>query len=188
MRPAFGDQVFFRTLRLEPYFGYTAQRVPKAAHFLEGLCRDLEPIAVTLVHGDYSPKNVLVRQDGELTVVDFEVAHLGDPAFDVAFSLAHVLSKARHLPLVRSSLLDAARRYWATYDSGSRGAPWWAGVEHRAARLTIGCLLARVEGRSQLEYLATSEKAAQKAAVLTLLEDVPTTVPALIGVWGEALG
>ena len=187
LRTPFGDDTFFRTLRLEPYFGYTAQQVPAAASFLDDLCRDLEAVDATLVHGDFSPKNVLVRRDAELTVVDFEVAHLGDPAFDLAFSLAHMLSKARHLPSARSSLLAAAGTYWATYDARSRGAPWRAGVELRAARQTLGCLLARVEGRSQLEYLDASEKAGQKAAVLALLDDLPTTVPALIDAWGATL-
>jgi aminoglycoside phosphotransferase (APT) family kinase protein len=179
----FGDNRFFRSLRLEPYFEYTARQLPSAAPFLNELCREADSIKATLVHGDFSPKNVLVRSDGQLVLVDYEVAHLGDPAFDLGFSFAHLLAKARHLPDSRASLLDAVRRYWAQYESGSRGASWRAGLDERAVRQTIGCLLARVAGRSQLEYLSAAEKARQRELAMGLVDDLPGTVPALVDAW-----
>ena len=133
---------------------------------------------VTLVHGDYSPKNVLVR-DGRLVLLDHEVIHFGDPTFDLGFSLAHFLSKARHLPAHRADFRAAAARYWTVYRDTLEAAPWADGLEARAVRQTLGCMLARVAGRSPLEYLDADERRRQRKAVLGLLSDPPATVAAL---------
>jgi aminoglycoside phosphotransferase (APT) family kinase protein len=133
----------------------------------------------TLVHGDYSPKNVLVRE-GKLVLLDHEVIHFGEPAFDLGFSLTHFLSKAHHLPDMRKYFADAARFYWATYREVVEELPWAADIEQRAVRHTLGCLLARVAGRSPLEYLDESERAHQREAVLALLQYPPESVPGLV--------
>jgi 5-methylthioribose kinase len=183
LQPEFADKCHFRSLRLEPYYQYTARQLPVAAAFLEDLCLEADSIAVTLVHGDFSPKNVLVRAGRQLFVVDYEVSHLGDPAFDLGFSFAHLLAKAHHLPQSRGRLFEAVRCYWSVYDQRSRGASWRAGLEERAVRQTIGCLLARAAGRSQLEYLSADEKVRQRELALGLINDRPTTIPALVDAW-----
>jgi 5-methylthioribose kinase len=156
--PVFQDRSFFESLRLEPYYGYTAGQVPEAADFLQALVQETRARRDTLVHGDYSPKNVLVRQ-GRLVLLDHEVIHFGEPAFDLGFSLTHFLSKAHHLPSMREGFADAARLYWVTYGEEVEELPWAADIEERAVRHTLGCLLARVAGRSPLEYLDESERA-----------------------------
>jgi aminoglycoside phosphotransferase (APT) family kinase protein len=80
------------------------------------------------VHGDYSPKNVLIH-GGRLTLLDHEVIHWGDPAFDVGFSLTHLLSKAHHRPARRRDFADAARTHWAIYHRRVAGEPWADGLE-----------------------------------------------------------
>jgi 5-methylthioribose kinase len=132
-----------------------------------------------LVHGDYSPKNVLIRE-GTLVLLDHEVIHFGDPAFDLGFSLTHFLSKAHHLPGMREGFADAAKFYWATYREVVEELPWAADIEERAVRHTLGCLLARVAGRSPLEYLDEGELARQREAVLALLPYPPESVPGLV--------
>ena len=153
LEPEFGDRSFFETLRLEPYYGYAAEQTPRAATFLLDLQHETRAVRATLVHGDYSPKNVLVHR-GRLVLVDHEVSHLGDPAFDLGFSTAHLLSKAHHLPASRVAFLRAAQRYWAGYARRTAGEPWRRELEPRAVRHTLGCMLARVAGRSRLEYLS----------------------------------
>jgi 5-methylthioribose kinase len=175
----FRDRSFFESLRLEPYYGYTAEQVPDAADFLSALVEETRARRDTLVHGDYSPKNVLVRK-GTLVLLDHEVIHFGDPAFDLGFSLTHFLSKAHHLPGMREDLADAARFYWATYREVIEELPWAADIEERAVRHTLGCLLARVAGRSPLEYLDEGELAHQREAVLALLQYPPESVPGLV--------
>jgi aminoglycoside phosphotransferase (APT) family kinase protein len=161
----FGDRSYFESLRLEPYYGYTAEQVPDAADFLRAVVEETRARSDTLVHGDYSPKNILVRE-GRLVLLDHEVIHFGEPAFDLGFSLTHFLSKAHHLRDMREDFADAARFYWATYREVIEELPWVVDIEQRAVRHTLGCLLGRVAGRSPLEYLDESERARQREAGL----------------------
>ena len=177
--PVFRDRSVFESLRLEPYYAYTAEQVPDAADFLRALVEETRARPDTLVHGDYSPKNILVRE-GTLVLLDHEVIHFGEPAFDLGFSLTHFLSKAHHLPGMREDFADAATFYWATYRRVVDELPWAADIEERAVRHTLGCLLARVAGRSPLEYLEKGELARQREAVLALLPYPPESVPGLV--------
>jgi aminoglycoside phosphotransferase (APT) family kinase protein len=182
----FGDRRFFETLRLEPYYGFAASQVPVAAPFLRRLQADTRVVRATLVHGDYSPKNALA-ESGRLWIVDHEVSHLGDPAFDLGFSSAHLLSKAHHVVEARERFLDAARAYWRWYSVETRAEPWYEGLEKRAVRHTLGCTLARVAGRSQLEYMSEAEKVRQRDMLLPLLETPPSGFNELVDAWREAL-
>jgi 5-methylthioribose kinase len=187
LEPELGDQTFFESLRLEPYYRYTATQVPAAAAFLGKLQQETRTVRTTLVHGDYSPKNVLIW-NGTLVLVDHEVAHVGDPAFDLGFSLTHLLSKARHLPDARGRFLDASHSYWSRYAAMTEGEPWRTGLEPRIVRHTLACLLARVAGCSQLEYLQPAEKERQRETVLALIEEPAKTIRELIDEWAAALG
>jgi aminoglycoside phosphotransferase (APT) family kinase protein len=177
--PIFEDRSFFETLRLEPYYRYTAGEVPAAAPFLERLCADTLACRLTLVHGDYSPKNILVYQ-GRLILLDHEVIHFGDPAFDLGFSLTHFLSKAHHLPWLRADFAQAARQYMSVYLQSLGALPWLAELEARAVRHTLACLLARVCGRSPLEYLSSDARLRQREVVVALMADPPEAVADLI--------
>lgn len=174
LQRAFGDRTFFERLRLEPYYAYAGERVPAAAEFLSRLVAETRAHRDTLVHGDFSPKNVLVRGD-DLVLVDHEVVHFGDPGFDLGFSLAHLLSKAHHLQERREDFAAAALLYWRAY---AEEAP--PELEPRAVRHTLACLLARVAGRSPLEYLDAGERERQQRAVLALVAAPPETVDALV--------
>lgn len=182
----FADRSFFESLRLEPYYGYSAQQVPAAAGFLNALIRDTLACRVTLVHGDYSPKNVLVHQ-GRLVLLDHEVIHFGDPAFDVGFALTHLLSKSHHMPARRREFAEAAGAFWRVY-LDALGHPAWAGdLEPRAVRHTLACLLARVAGRSPLEYLAPEERIRQRDLVLRIIPAAPARIADLISMFEEGL-
>jgi aminoglycoside phosphotransferase (APT) family kinase protein len=179
LRPMFEDRTFFETLRLEPYYGYAATQVPASAGFIGELVVRTRNRQLTLVHGDYSPKNVLIYEN-QLVLLDHEVIHWGDPAFDVGFSLTHLLSKAHHLPDRRAEFTAAARQYWSEYCRGVCAAPWADGLEKMCAWHTLGCLLARVAGRSPLEYLDDAERDRQQSVVLSLMQEPPGSVLQLI--------
>jgi aminoglycoside phosphotransferase (APT) family kinase protein len=132
-----------------------------------------------LVHGDYSPKNILIYQ-GRLVLLDHEVIHFGDPAFDVGFALAHLLSKAHHVRSRRAAFAGAAADFWRSYRDSLGDFPWASDLEPRAARHTLGCLLARVAGRSTLEYLDGEERVRQRDAAIALMEAPPTSVVELV--------
>lgn len=175
----FGDRSFFETLRLEPYYGYAAEQVSVASTFLNDLIDDTRARQLTLVHGDYSPKNVLVRC-GKLVLLDHEVIHWGDPGFDLGFSMTHFLSKAHFLPPMRDRFVAATRRYWEAYCDAAGCDAWQQGLEASAVRHTLGCLLARVAGRSPLEYLTEQQRASQQRAVISLINRSPATIDELI--------
>jgi 5-methylthioribose kinase len=175
----FPDTTHFETLRLEPYYVYAAQTTPEAATFLNALVRETLDHRDCLVHGDFSPKNTLIYQN-KLILLDYEVVHVGDPAFDVGFALTHFLSKAHHLPTERSRLASAAELFWQVYREGISTLNWAKELEPRVVRHTLGCLLARVAGKSPLEYLTPAEVARQRDTVLALILEQPTSVPDLI--------
>jgi aminoglycoside phosphotransferase (APT) family kinase protein len=132
---------FFPELRVEPYYETTAKRhpdLPIRADFT----------SETLVHGDYSPKNILVHKDG-LWVLDHEVAHWGDPVFDLAFMLNHLLIKAFIFADGRYG--DAARTFLDAYGPAPA-------LEARTMYHVAVMMLARVDGKSPLAYLTEEQR------------------------------
>ncbi|MEZ4670341.1 MAG: phosphotransferase [Anaerolineae bacterium] len=184
--PDFENCTFFGSLRIEPYYQYTATQVPEVAPFIHALIEDTLPLRLTFVHGDYSPKNVLIYQD-QPVLLDYEVAHIGDPAFDLGFSTTHLLSKAHHLPQQRTDFARAAQAYWDTYEQHLGDVPWKAGLQARAVRHTLGCLLARVSGRSPLEYMNADERAHQREVVVSIMMKPPTIYADLIHIFTNRL-
>lgn len=175
----FGDTSFFESLRIEPYYLYTSTQVPAAKEFIDDLISRTRRRRFTLVHGDYSPKNILVHE-GRLVLLDHEVIHFGDPAFDLGFSLTHLLSKAHYLSALRVEFAEAAKQYWLSYRRAIGEPVWLADLQSSAVHHTLGCLLSRVAGRSPLEYLDASRRAAQQAAVLSLIGNPPLEINALV--------
>jgi len=144
----FGDQTVFDELRLDPYYRFTAARHPECAgHF----GRLLESPRVSLVHGDWSPKNLLVSGD-RVTAIDFEVVHYGDPCFDTGFLLCHLVMKSVHLPVHAEAFRRCAEAFWAGLALDYEWL-WPRTVGHLA-----GLLLARVDGKSPAEYLTLDER------------------------------
>ena len=180
LREVFGDRSYFETLRLEPFYRYVAHLVPASAPFYAALIDETLAQRIALVHGDYSPKNVHVHAN-TLVLIDHEVVHVGDPSFDVGFALTHLLSKAHALPSHRRNLAAAAARFWQRYQEGIEAEPWVGPtLEAHSVRHTLGCLLARVAGRSPLEYLDAEARRRQREAVIRLMAEPPATVEALI--------
>lgn len=175
----FADTSYFKTLRLEPYYIYAAQKTAEAGTFLNTLAKETLHHKHCLVHGDFSPKNTLIYQN-RLILLDYEVVHFGDPAFDVGFALTHFLSKAHHLSAERVRLASAAELFWRVYRERITQVNWANELEPRVVGHTLGCLLARVAGKSPLEYLTPAEMIRQRDAVLALMRETPIGVCELI--------
>jgi 5-methylthioribose kinase len=157
----FGDQAVFDELRIDPYYRYTAARCPEAAGYIGRLMERSGSRRVSLVHGDWSPKNLLV--DGsEVWVIDWEVIHYGDPSFDVAFLLNYLLMKSTAMPEHRVALKELARAF---VDGLATEWAVTAALEHLPA-----LLLARVEGKSPAEYLDAAMRRRARAMALELMQ------------------
>jgi aminoglycoside phosphotransferase (APT) family kinase protein len=178
----FGDRGYFESLRLEPYYGRVAETTPRAAGFMRELIEETRAVREALVHGDYSPKNVLLTEDRTI-LVDHEVMHWGDPAFDLGFAMTHFLAKSVHCGGACESFLDAVGRFWRAYLATADRRAGAEEFEARAVRHTLGCLLARVAGRSPLEYLSSSERAAVQEKVLKFQNDPPHRAEDLVRHW-----
>jgi hypothetical protein len=118
-----------------------------------------------------------------LVVLDYEVIHWGDPAFDLGFGLTHLLSKAHHVRACRADFCRAASQFFRDYAEALGDVPWAGELEPHAVRHALGCLLARACGRSPLEYLDAAARDRQRDLVLALLPHPPTRVDDLAGEW-----
>jgi len=181
----FADRSFFESLRLEPYYRYTAVQCPQVSEIINRLCTDTLNHPLALVHGDFSPKNLLVK-NGSLILLDHEVIHWGDPAFDVGFSLCHLLSKALHLPVHRADFMTAAQNSWQAYRKVFRNT-LDNHYEDRCQRHLLACLLARVDGRSPLSYLSQSQRDHQRKAAVFFLKKYPIGMSALLTAYSAML-
>ena len=141
----------FHALRLEPYLLATARAHPDLASILESLAEETARTRRTVVHGDVSPKNILLGARGPV-FLDAECAWFGDPAFDLAFCLNHLLLKTLWIPSAERELLASFDALWGDYLAGVDWEPA-ATLERRAAHLLPALFLARVDGKSPVEYL-----------------------------------
>lgn len=158
----FSAKPFFHALRVEPYLLTTAKKNPKQSHVLKALADDLMLSETALMHGDVSPKNILSGPVGPV-FLDAETACYGDPAFDLAFCLNHLLLKGARAPNLAPEYCDAFKELWRTYRSDLD----WENpeeLERRTAKLLAGLMLARIDGKSPVEYLQDSAQQEQVRA------------------------
>ncbi|WP_330351080.1 phosphotransferase family protein [Streptomyces sp. NBC_00582] len=176
----------FHALRLEPYLLATATAHPRLGRKLRELADRTAGTRLALAHGDVSPKNILAGPAGPV-LLDAECAWYGDPAFDLAFCLNHLLLKCLVRPEATESLLDSAKAlalgYFAHVDWEPRQA-----LEYRAATLLPALLLARVDGKSPVEYLdgPAPRDLVRRVATRLLLMPAGTLLPVLTA-WRRAL-
>lgn len=176
----------FHALRIEPYLLATAAVHPALYGILQGLAERTAMTHLALVHGDVSPKNILVGPAGPV-LLDAECAWYGDPAFDLAFCLNHLLLKSLVLPGRRAELVGSARALTEEYVSRVDWEPRSA-LEGRAAALLPALLLARVDGKSPVEYLTDDQhrQFVRRTAAALLRAPAPTTA-AVLDSWADAL-
>jgi aminoglycoside phosphotransferase (APT) family kinase protein len=182
----FPTDAIFHAIRLEPYLEATARTHPDLAPALTALVEVTAQTKCALVHGDVSPKNILIGPHGPV-YLDAECAWYGDPAFDLAFCLNHLLLKCRWLPSATAGYLDCFQRLARAYLAG---VAWEApsAVQTRAARLLPGLLLARIDGKSPVEYIAAeSDKNMVRKTARWLLANPVDTLPAVARAWSTGL-
>jgi aminoglycoside phosphotransferase (APT) family kinase protein len=178
----FDTDTNFHAIRLEPYLLAAARVHVSLEKKLRELSERTFHTKLALVHGDISPKNILIGPAGPV-FLDAECAWYGDPAFDLAFCLNHLLLKGLWVPVRRKAFLQCydvlAEAYLAGVDWEPR-----ADIELRAATLLPGLLLARVDGKSPVEYLkADSDKDFVREIAGRFLGTPPNTLADIRNAW-----
>ncbi|HEX4023127.1 MAG TPA: aminoglycoside phosphotransferase family protein [Steroidobacteraceae bacterium] len=183
---AFANDAQFHALRLEPYLLYTAGRHPEFAPAIRALADGIAGARIALMQGDISPKNILCGADGPI-FLDAETACYGDPAFDLAFCLNHLLLKCVwHREHVRAYL----QSFRALKDAYLVQVNWEAaaGLQLRAARVLPALLLARVDGKSPVEYLTDArDREMVRQGAMGLLKAAGASLDEIAGIWDGVL-
>lgn len=177
---AWGDTEVFVQLRVDPFYRRVAAAHPEVQPAIFAMIDEMFATRICLVHADFSPKNVLVHRGG-ITLVDFETGHYGDPAFDLGFFLSHLLLKT----VLHAGRFDEyaalTESFWTRYHAGLEplaGRRQFAPreLERRTLAHLAGCMWARIDGTSKVDYLP--DPAAQEAVrrfCRSLLLDPPAT-------------
>jgi len=182
----FATGLNFHQLRIEPYLETAARRAPELAGLLLEEAARLQGTALALVHGDFSPKNILLTPD-RLVLLDAEVGWFGDPVFDAAFLLNHLLLKALLHASAPDPMIESARIFWTAYTQALGGKADTA-FEARTVRLLLCLMLARIHGKSPVEYLPEPLK--QRCVVEFVrahLPHPPGLLADLMAAWREGL-
>jgi len=146
----FMEDSLFEQLRIDPFYRFVAAKNPQIEVSIRKLINELEGDKTTVVHGDFSPKNIMVATNDDVYILDFEVTHVGNPVFDLAFLIAHLLCKffrtddRLHAKLLANTAISFVEEY--------------QGVRRISPTLTKHAALialARVEGKSPVNYLST---------------------------------
>ncbi|WP_395695207.1 phosphotransferase family protein [Nocardioides sp.] len=167
----------FEELRTAPFYRTVAERMPEVADEVASLVADAAARHDVLVHGDFSPKNILVG--AHTVVLDWEVAHLGDPAYDPAFLSCHLLLKSIARPA--SGVTRILDEFTGTLALLLPDLDWSRVWRHAGA-----LLLARVVGKSPVDYLDDDRARQALALGRRLLAIPPDTALAAAELLGEA--
>jgi aminoglycoside phosphotransferase (APT) family kinase protein len=181
----FATDATFHAIRVEPYLEATAQAHPQIAAQLMALSSSTLNTRRALVHGDVSPKNVLVSSSGPI-FLDAECAWYGDPAFDVAFCLKHFFLKCLWRPQFTAEYMAAYDRF---VDAYLDCATWESkdGLEARIARLLPALFLGRADGKSPVEYITKEGKQRVRRVAVPLIAEPVTSLDLVKARWWDEL-
>lgn len=182
----FATDATFHAIRLEAYLEATARAHPEVAERLMALSRSTLATKRTLVHGDVSPKNILAGAEGPV-FLDAECAWYGDPAFDLAFCLKHLMLKCLWTPTAAADFTTAFDALTETYLAG---AGWESRdeLEKRIAHLLPGLFLARVDGKSPVEYLDEVGKHRVRRVAVPLIAQPVGRLAEIRARWADEVG
>lgn len=182
LAPRFDYLDRFDQLRLDPYYRATAAKHPDlASHFTRAI-EQARTLRRALTHGDWSPKNFLVNSNDRLFSIDYEVIHWGDPSFDSAFLLNHLLLKGWHQGRFQPLYAGLAAAYWQELLQAT-GAGWL----EAATLVHLPCLhLARIDGKSPASYLNPIAQTMARRFARDLMQSPVATIEEVFSRQAEA--
>ena len=150
------EDSLFDQLRVTPFYRAVAKVNPALDNRIQELITEITTIKITLVHGDFSPKNIMITGADKPIVLDFEVMHTGNPVFDLGFVSAHLLCKyLRTEDLAQRALLRETAFAFINSYAQTCNILVANSLPHHVAVIA----LARVEGVSPVNYLDEAAKA-----------------------------
>jgi aminoglycoside phosphotransferase (APT) family kinase protein len=164
-------------LRLEPYFVAAAEYNPWVETRLYEAIEHLRHYRTALIHGDVSPKNVLIHKTRPPVLLDAECACWGDPAFDVAFLCSHLLLKSAHMARFRGWFYETQRRVVESYEAAAEP------VSERLCLLVPALILARIDGKSPVDYLTDKLRGKVRDTAVRVLQQPPASYAAFCEDW-----
>lgn len=159
----------FEELRLVPFHETVIRRLPALADHVSACAQELRSVKRCLVDGDYAPKNMLVTPSGRAWVFDLEVAHIGNPVFDLAFFLSFVLLSAIRWPVLTEQLRELGDGFLAGY--AEAGGDQVAATTGALTGHTACLMLARTDGVSPAAFLDDGTRDRVRSAAVGLLQD-----------------
>jgi len=178
----FATDDLFMALRIDPFLLHVARHQSDVAPALRALALDLQSRKTALVHGDVSPKNILIGPKGPV-ILDAECAVYGDPAFDLAFCLSHLLIKSVFIRRKGELFIDSVRAMASTYLAGVGWEDPQA-LSARTAKLVSALLLARLDGKSTAPYLTDeADKSLIRQQAKAFLQGPALDLAQLINRW-----
>ena len=182
----FANQTDFHAIRIEPYLVHTATKHTDLAPMIHDMADALFTADNVLIHGDVSPKNIMFRGTHPF-MLDAECATMGDACFDLAFCLNHFILKAVHVPARRADYLTFCSTLWRAY---APQITWEdaAGLEARMCRLLPMLMLARVDGKSPVEYLNDANRDLVVSISSPLIRNPVPALSQLVEIIAQDLG
>jgi 5-methylthioribose kinase len=176
-RDDFMEDSLFDQLRVTPFYRAVSVKNPDLQRLISRLLDEITTVKATLVHGDFSPKNIMISTDLSPVVLDFEVMHTGNPVFDIAFLCAHLLCKKLRSSsqVERDLLVETVRAFISAYQSLTI-IPVSPSFAHHVAVIA----LARVEGVSPVDYLDKDGKVRVQELTKTILRNPNATIEELL--------
>ncbi len=181
LRKQFDTTENFHQLRVEPYLLTTGTRHPELQQIFVAEARRIETTREALVHGDFSPKNILIC-DKRMVLLDCEVAWYGDPTFDVAFFLNHLFLKSLYHAPRNFGMETMIAAFWRSYAKARANGDARV-VERRLMPLLLMLLLARVDGKSPVEYLPLMKQQFIRDFVCKHLPSPPENLADMSDIW-----
>jgi Phosphotransferase enzyme family len=162
---AFDDFESFEQLRLSPFYETVIERLPEVADDIAVRLEELRERRC-FVDGDFAMKNMLVGPAGSW-VLDFEVAHYGNPIFDLGFFLSFVVLSAVRWASLTSELRTLADGFLSGYDDAAGAG--FAGDLTSVTAHTAALMLARTDGKSPAQFLDPQSRVRAREAGIMLL-------------------
>lgn len=130
---------------LEVYNKLSSPRKEQVKQAQRELFEKSTEINKVLVHGDFHHRNILV--DGsDVGIVDFEEAHIGDPAFDIGILLGTQLLHYECQPKLREKILQSVKEMISLYFNTLNISIDIDRLKERIRKHMGGLMLSRIDG------------------------------------------